>query len=290
VTPPPRHVEDSAIVLDEAKLLYVPVPKAGSTAMLWALLELVDLERDDFIGSAKLEVTRALTIHDLTIWGNERRLVDRPAEDVQAIFDSPDWLTFTIVRDPVPRIWSAWVSKILLHDPRFVSAYGSEEWFPEPPRSAREVVEAFRHFVAALPDRPAEWHDPHWSSQADLVGGGTVDYDLVGRVENFGGVVEVVDAHLRARGRGGLTVRRENPSLVAFVPAVLDAESWELCAAATERDREAFGYGLVPRASGEPDPSWVTDVESRIPAIHAVIERNERIGDLKELLTRSRAL
>jgi hypothetical protein len=107
VTALPGYVESSAIVLDDVQLVYVPVPKAGSTAMLWALLELVELERADFTRSPKLEVTRSLTIHDTTVWGGQHRFRGR---DVPAIFDSGDWLTFTVVRDPVQRIWSAWVS------------------------------------------------------------------------------------------------------------------------------------------------------------------------------------
>ena len=285
----PRHVTEAAVVLDEVELLYVPVPKAGSTALLWALLGLAELESEAFNGSTKLEVTRALTIHDTTIWGSAHRLASRSDEDVAALFESADWLTVTVVREPVRRIWSAWVSKILLRDPRFVAAYGGEDWFPDPPLSARQVVASFRRFVDVLADRPEEWHDPHWSSQADLVGSGELDYDVVGRVEEISAVLRVVDTHLRARGRDGLTLPYANPSLVPFVPEVLDLESWERCAVLTASDKGAFGYEHVPRATAEPDASWVAEVEGRIPAILAVIERNERIGDLKQLVRRSRA-
>jgi hypothetical protein len=83
----PPHVESAAIVLDELQLVYVPVPKAGSTATLWALFELVvGLDRDEFIRSPKLEVTRALTIHDTSIWGSRHRL---DARSGSSLFDSP---------------------------------------------------------------------------------------------------------------------------------------------------------------------------------------------------------
>ena len=282
----PRHVEDSAIVLDDVKLVYVPVPKAGSTAMLWALLELVELERDDFTRSPKLEVTPSLTIHDTTIWGGKHGLRGR---DARAIFDSDDWLTFTLVRDPLPRIWSAWVSKIMLRDPRFVAAYGDEEWFPKTPGSAEEIVEAFRRFVAVLVDLPSDLHDPHWSSQAELLGIGSLTYDVVGRIEDLPAALERVDAHLRAHGQDGLTPRRENPSLLSFVPEILDRDSWGHCAELTLRDRDVFGYRLPPLSTDDPHESWLAEADARIPAIHAVIERNERIGDLKRLVTRSRA-
>ena len=280
----PPHVASAAIVLDELQLVYVPVPKSGSTAMLWALLELSELDRGDFASSPKLEVTRALTIHDTRIWGS-RHLLD--GRDARTLFDSPEWLAFTIVREPVRRIWSAWVSKILLRDPRFVTTFGDEAWFPEPPSSAEDVVRSFRSFVEVLPQRTADWHDPHWSPQAELIGIGGLGYDVVARVEDLPGALDPVTAHLRHRGRE-LRVGRENPSLAAFVPELLDGDAWERCMEMTARDREVFGYEATPRATGDPDQAWVAGVEAIIPAIHAVIERNERIGDLKRLITRSR--
>jgi hypothetical protein len=284
VTALPPHVESAAIVLDDLELVYVPGPKAGSTSMLWALLELVDLDPDDFAQSPKLEVTRALTIHDTRIWERHSLSGGRRAA---APFESDDWLTFTLVREPVRRLWSAWVSKILLRDPRFVTAYGEESWFPEPPRSADDVIGSFRSFVGALSDQPPEWHDPHWSSQAELVGIGELPYDLVARVERLPGDLDSVASHVRARAQRDLQVRRENASLVAFVPELLDRETWERCAAFTARDRETLGYEPVSRATGDPNSRWITEVEASIPAIRAVIERNERIGDLKQLVTRN---
>ncbi len=284
----PAHVEHSAIVLDDVRLLYVPVPKAGSTAVLWALLDLVDLDEDAFTRSTKLETTRALTIHDLSIWGRAYRLEGR-SNDASRIFDSPDWLAFTTVRDPVPRLWSAWVSKVLVRDPRFVRAYGEEAWFPASITTAQEVVASFRSFVAVLSERPAEWHDPHWSSQADLAGIGRLPYDLVARVERLPGELAAVASHLRARGREGLRLRRENPSLVPFVPEILDADAWDRCAAFTERDREVLGYAMPERGAGVPADAWLREVDLRLPGIQAVIQRNERIGDLKRLLASTRA-
>jgi Sulfotransferase family len=285
VTGLPPHVQSSALVLDNVKLVYVPVPKAGSTAMLWALLELVELEPEDFLMSTKLEVTRSLTVHDLTIWRKDQLA---HARSRRALFESDDWLTFTLIREPVRRLWSAWVSKVLVRDPRFVAAYGDESWFPEPPESADDVVRSFRFFVEVLVDRPAEWHDPHWSSQADLVGIGELHYDVVARVEQLPGDLDPVAAHLRERGRGALRLRRENASLVAFVPEILDRETWERCAAYTASDRRVFGYEAIALAEGDPGEDWVAQVEASLPAIRAVIERNERIGDMKRLVTRTR--
>ena len=112
-------------------------PKAGSTAVLWGLLELTDLDPAAFRHSTKLETTRALTIHDASIWGSAYRL-DPRRRDPRELFAAKDWLSFTVVRDPMRRIWSAWVAKILVRDPRFVRQYGAESGFPN--RRARRTT------------------------------------------------------------------------------------------------------------------------------------------------------
>ena len=288
-TPPfTPHVWRSALVFDDYQLVYVPVPKSGSTSLLWALADLAELQRDAFEQSVKLEVTRALTVHDMSIWGKAHRLETRRIREARRLFESENWLTFTFVREPVRRLWSAWVSKILFQDPRFVAAFGAEDWFPGVLVSADDIVASFRRFVRVLPERPASWHDPHWSSQHELLGMSELRYGLIGRVEDLPAALAPIDAHLRNHGRDGLHVRRENESLLAFVPELLEPDDWESCEVFTRRDREAFGYDLQPRPRGDVDERWIRDAELQLPAIQAVVERNERIGDLKHVATSSR--
>jgi hypothetical protein len=280
----PGHVKRAAIVINDARLVYVPIPKAGSTAVLWALLDLVELEPGNFTRSSKLETTRALTIHDQSIWGRAHRLEGRSGRPRREVLDADDWLAFTVVRDPVRRLWSAWVSKLLLRDPRFVAMYGAEPWFPTPPRSANDVLDGFRAFVEVLDERPTEWHDPHWSSQSELAGMRALRYDLVAQVERLPGDLEPVNQHLAGVGLGLLRLRRENSSLVPFTSLALDAETWDRCAAFTATDRDVLGYEMPELGGADRDREWSATVEARLPGIHAIIERNERIGDMKQLL------
>ena len=284
----PEHVLQNAVVLESAKLLYVPVPRAGSTAVLWALASSEGLTAEDFHESAKLEVTRALTIHDLTRWGDGHRLTGRSARELDEILRSGEWFRFTVVRGPVRRLWSAWVTKLLLRDPRFVVAFGSEDWFPHSVGDAHEVAAAFRRFVAVLAHRPAEWHDPHWSGQVELAGIGELEYGVVARMENLPAALGPVDERLRRHGRDALGLGRTNASVLPFTPALLDPETADACAAWTERDRNVLGYPAV--AAGDvPDEEWFAAADATLPAIRAAAERNERIGDLRALLRRSRA-
>jgi hypothetical protein len=258
--------------------------------VLWALANLAGFGVEHFMESSKFETTRGLTIHHMSLLGSSHRLDGRSSHDILRLFESAEWLTFALVREPVRRMWSAWVSKILLRELRFTIACGRENWFPPVPDSADNVVRSFRLFVEAISGRRRAWPDRRWASQADLLAVHRLRYDVVGRVEGLPSVLAPVDEHLRAQGAGLLALGPENRSLVTFTPEVLDFPPRERLSTFTDLDRRAFGYDTVPPGAGEePGDHWRAEVEARPPAIRAIIERNECIGDLVRLATRSRA-
>ena len=67
----------TAVAFDDIRLAYVPVPKAASTSILTALFDVAGLNREDRTRSRKLEVTRGLTVHDGSLWGQSHRLLGR---------------------------------------------------------------------------------------------------------------------------------------------------------------------------------------------------------------------
>lgn len=267
----------AAVVLEELRLVDVPVPKAGSTAILWVLAELAGLTSDDFADSRKLEVTRQLAVHDMSIWGRSHRLEGLSPKEVELILGSDEWFRFSVVREPVRRLWSAWVSKILMRDPRFVRTFGGEDWFPQQPSSWEDVVELFRQFVRILPRRPTDWHDPHWSPQVDLMGLADVEYSHAGRVEQLEDTFAVLRDYLSSRGAQLPLPERANPSLLPFVSGLLDASALDASNLWVACDREAFGY-LPPAGAEEgPDERWRKVADTNIPAIrHRRAERADR--------------
>lgn len=277
----PEHLLRTAFVFDDLRVLFAPVPKAGSTAILRALAEVVGLKPEDFARSRKLEVTRSLAVHDGAVWGSSYRLEGRSADALDEILGSGDWLRVTVVREPGRRLWSAWVSKVLVRDPRFVSAFG-ESWFPAVPATAHDILGSFRTFVRTLPE--VDRHDPHWLPQADLVGAGAIEYDHVGRVEELDRTAAVLGERVSSWGRTLPALRRENPTILPFTPAVFDRLALAACTHWTEPDRAAFGYEPLAPVAEEPEAAWFAAVEAAIPAVRAVIERNERFGDLHRLL------
>jgi Sulfotransferase family len=280
----PGHVLREAVVFDDLRLLYVPVPKAASTTILWALAKAAGLRSGDFLRSRKLEVTRALAIHDTSLWGREHRLAGRGSKELERILWSDEWFRVSIVRDPARRLWSAWVSKVLARDPRFVARFGSEDWFPRPPGAAEDVVHSFRRFVRILPTRAADWHDPHWSPQVDLLGLESIEYGHVGRLERLDDTVSQLEDYVVTRGHTLQLPAPESPSLIPFDLGVLDGPALEACNNWTAKDREAFAYEALVDAPRACDPAWVAAVEGALPAIRAVIARNERITDLRRML------
>jgi len=105
-------------------------------------------------------------------------------------------------------------------------------------------------------------------------------------MEDLGAVLSVVDGHLRRHGRAPLVLGAENASLLPFTRGALDAETAAASADWAARDRTVLGYPPVP---ADLDGEWVAAVPAALRAIDAVAARNERIGDLRDLIRRSRA-
>jgi hypothetical protein len=281
------HALESGIVLSELRVLYVPVPKAASTTILWTLARLAGLEAAAFERSTKLEVTRELAVHDLSIWGSEHVLAGRSDAEVEEILRSERWFRFTVVREPTRRLWSAWVSKLLVRDPRFVATYGQEDWFPARARSSGDVVAAFRRFVRVLPARAPEWHDPHWAPQAEQASIGDVTYSHVGRAERLDETFSALADAVEIPGAID-PPPRANESPLPFAPELFDSATLEASDALAAPDRDAFGFERPTAAGDEPPPQWHARVDASLGAIGALTDRNDRIGDLKRLLEESR--
>jgi hypothetical protein len=277
----PGYVLRSAFVFEELRLLFVPVPKAATTALLDALAEVVGIRTTEIARSRKFEATRSLAIHDGSLWGASFRLEARPEEECGEILGSEDWLRVTVVREPARRLWSAWVSKVLVRDPRFVASFG-ESWFPAVPASTQDVLDSFRAFVQGL--ATASRQDVHWLPQAGLVEPSSVPYQHVGRVEELERTTAILASRVQEAGASLPTIRHENPSILPFAPELFDRPTLAAALRWTASDRSEFGYEPLEPTGDAPDARWFAAVDAALPALRAVIERNQRIGDLAALL------
>jgi hypothetical protein len=272
-----NHVLQRTVVLPELRLLFLPVPKAGCTSMLWTLSELAGIPAERFARSSLAEVTPALTVHDMGPWEGHR-LADFEGPERERVLTEDGWLRFSIVRDPVRRLWSAWQTKLLLREPRFVDAFGDQPWFPRAPERPGDLVEDFRAFVAAL--RSGSVEDVHWAVQHDLVE--QVPLTHVGCVERLDETLALLRRHVGDRWPGDPA--RENRSPVSMPADAYDEAGAEALRARYAQDLDAYGYEVPPPAA---DPEWEDRVAPLLPLLRSMTQQHARIGQLQQQLRRA---
>jgi Sulfotransferase family len=277
---PWRHVLTRTVVLPEQKILVLGVPKTGWTSMLWGLAELAGVDLDRFGDSTSTEVSPAMAVHDMHQWPERFRFGSYSAGDRREILADDDWFRFALVRDPAPRLWSAWQSKLLLREPRYVELFAAAPWFPGLPETPEGLVDDFRRFVAALGDPAME--DVHWGRQSDLTR--LLPLHHVGRIEDLSDTLQALQAHT------GVDVpaptRRENTSPLRLPAHAFDEAALDKLRTWYAGDYDQFGYS-VPEAASEDDPVWREQAAAVIPLLGTVIERHRRIGDLSRLARRA---
>ena len=276
-----RHVELRTVVLSELKILFLPIPKGGCTSTLWLLSELAGIPSETFLHSMLPEVSPALTVHDMSLWGEGRRLADYEGEERKRVLEEDGWLRFAVVRHPGRRLWSAWQSKILLREPRFVALFAEEPWFPRLPGDPLEVVEDFRRFVAALPSGEVE--DVHWAVQSGLAK--QLPLSHVGRVEHLDETLALLSEHVGHEV--GPAARRENRMALPMPPFAYDEAARDVLLTLYAEDFAQYGYE-ADEAPADPKSKaeWSERVAPLLPVLEDTIEKHARIGQLHRVASR----
>ena len=261
-----------------------PIPKGGSTSVLWLLSELAGTEPEIFLNSTLPEVSPSLTVHDMSLWPEGLRLTDYERDERRQVLEESGWFRFSVVRNPATRLWSAWQSKILLREPRFVEEFGEEPWFPRLPEEPLEVVEDFRRFVTALPGGDVE--DVHWAVQHDLAK--QLPLDHVGRIERLDETFALLSEHV-GRDLGSAT-RRENRVALPLPSFAYDDEARTILLARYADDFEHYGYD-AETASADPDTEreWSAEIAPLLPILRDTIQKHDRIGQLHRVASRVQA-
>jgi hypothetical protein len=281
-----RHVELRTVVLPKLHVVFLPIPKAGCTSVLWLLAELAGIAPDAFPHSALPEVSPALTVHDMSLWGAGHRLVDYEGEERERVLTEEGWFRFTVVRHPGNRLWSAWQSKLLLREPRFLARFGDEPWFPRVPEEPADLIADFRRFVAALPSGKAE--DVHWAVQHDLVA--QVPLGHVGRVEHLDDTLALLRAHVLADLWPAET-GRENRASFPMPPAPYDSAAAAVLIDRYGPDFTHYGYDAARAPDDDAvNADWAAEVAPLLPLLRETIERHARIGQLHDVARRVQTL
>jgi Sulfotransferase family len=281
LTSHPWHVRYRSVVLPKYKLLYVPVPKAGCTSLLWLLARLGGRDEADFETSRSPSVSPDMLVHDLSVWDPAGRLSEYPDDRAEEMWTGDDWFRFTVVREPAARIWSAWQSKLLLREPGFVRRFEATGWIPDPPTSATQVRDEFGRFLRGVADSgPDSPRDVHWATQAAIVG--QLPLTHVGRIAELSRTLDRLRAWV---GVDLPDLPTANPSPLRFASALLDDDARRTLNGLTAMDRERFGY---PPVAAPTDPAdelarWQAAVEPMLPLVRELIQRHRRIDQLARL-------
>lgn len=279
------HVERRTIVLPEQRVLFLPMPKSGCTSTLWLLAELAGIRPEIFAQSAQPEVSPALTIHDVNLWGEGHSLGDYEGAERERVLAEDGWLRFTVVRHPAPRLWSAWQSKLLLREPRFLTTFGDEPWFPRLPSNPAALVEDFRRFVAVLPGGAVE--DVHWAVQHDLAA--QLPLTHVGRLEGLDQTLTLLRAHLSKEVE--LPAGEENRTALPLPPGAYDDTALAVLHERYREDFHRYGYEpLEPSQDDEAVARWAEAVAPLLPVLRDAIDRNARIGQLHRIARHTSSL
>ena len=275
-TPPfARHVAQRTVVLEDLKVLFLPIPKSACTTILWLLAEMAGIPADRFERSLQPEVSPALTVHDMSLWEPQHRLSFYTGDARERVLTEDGWLRFAVVRDPSTRVWSAWQSKLLLREPRFFDEFGDGPYFPRIPDQPYDLVEDFRAFVAAL-NAPQPPVDVHWAVQHDLIR--QLPLNHIGRVEAFGETMQVLRDHV-GEARWPHTKRRENRTPFSLPPAAYDEATAAILSDVYRADAEAFGYELPPApGASDQQAAWEERVAPLLGMARNAIDEHGRVG------------
>lgn len=280
----PRRRKNATYVLPQWKLVYVSTPKAACTAIKWLIADALAVDPWLFYQSLKPETTRETTIHqERWKWADVvPRLKNLTEAQREEITPENGWMVFSMTRHPAARLWSAWQSKLLLREPRFMAQFKGAEWLPRIPAGTDEVIEDWERFVTAIDADPelAILSDNHFAPQSRLLNLPKTPYTHLYDTSEFSTMLRDLEAHLRQHGfTGTLTPRRSNETPLPAIERVFTPAVLEVIATRFAPDFTKLGYPQSPPAkvrTGE----WDRDL---MAAVALIADRNQRIGDLSRL-------
>jgi hypothetical protein len=259
-------------------LMYVPTPKVACTSLKWWFAMLLGIPRDKFDGVDSGESDPELVIHDVLYrFAPQAACVDADVL-AQSIGDDSTF-RFAVVRNPYQRIFSAWQSKLLVHEPQQSKLYRDCVFFGMPMNTPADIALGFEGFLEHLAgSEPPVFGDPHWTPQVDLLRPDVVPYTYVAQIERKESLLAALQAHLGDDAVDPFGGSRANESLLHYSPQFFTKRAEALTQQLYAADFERFGYSMaLPEARGS-----VTDaeLEMALRAVKLIRGRHERIAQV----------
>ncbi len=282
------HLAYASFYSERLRLHYIAIPKAACTALKWWLAALEGISFTEADVRDSWENEPELLIHDLVqkaaphIQSFDLRALDRACADASVF-------RFAVVRNPYPRVFSAWISKLAIQEANQVAAYADAAFLKLPITDRESLAIAFEAFLRHLAEHeaPDTWRNAHWAPQSRLLAPERIAYSQIFSVEDLGGMMEVLHAHLAPLGQDIPPLGRHNEALLPYAADYLTPTSQELIAQLYAEDFAAFGYDSRVPPPGRPLSD--EEVRARLSALSHLIGRNRRWGELHQVLAEERA-
>jgi hypothetical protein len=275
-----------AFVVPELKILYISVAKNACTTIKWLVAELAGEDPAQFRLGVGPYVTKDEGIHVRSRWKHTPTLNEIPTEMRAQIHPDNGWFVFGVVRDPRPRLFSAWQNKFLMRNPAYIQ-WRDEPWYPRIPQTPEHVVEDFATFVELMhthPDAPV-LDDAHFQQQVPYLAEDVVPYSAVYDIGRLGVMRDDLEAHVRAQGwTGDVRLGRSNDTPLRATADVFAGPVRERVDAFFSDDLERYGH-LWDVSRLESVPPWSSDA---MAALRAQIALSERICELIGLVKQAR--
>jgi hypothetical protein len=237
----PNAVGRSTLVAPRLKVMYTPTTKVACTTIKWMLAEAEgSLNLDVIPRLLAANMHRSQTIHNRHVSGLQK-LNELPEHQIEEILSSSDWVRLAALRDPIARSYSAWENRIFMRAPGRTD--GGFELSPDVVEDGCiNMTASFALFSQAVQEHTqAFMRDHHFVPQSQVVRRDAVNYDMVVRVDEPGGV-DTIAALFRERSGKDIQPKRHNESIGVPLDRACDAATAQRLMAVYASDYEAFGF------------------------------------------------
>ena len=231
-----RRIGYASYVNLKRRYLYYQVSKAGCTTMKWLLHDVEELPPINYLIGTQREARRDMFIHERSNISIPS-LLDLDDTTQEHVLNSPDFMRFTVVRNPYARLESAWRDKVELCAPTY-------ERYTLAIKGQLPEGNEFRVLSSLSGNLLPPWRMRIWQI-AIPIGGckqcrlvrGTLNFTHVGRLEEFSAIVRAFLAHCGNSGLKSKVPMNRMPGSSHYNQAIAD-RVYQLY----RRDSTAFDY------------------------------------------------
>lgn len=238
-----RFAADILVRIPQWKLSYFAVPRAANTSIKLTLATALGYQEGFFMQSCWPHSTAALGVHNrqLAPWSMD---ASNPNLWLRDNLDH-NWLAFTVVREPLQRLWSSWILLVLLEEPhlRAVGWHVACKGDLESATSFAEIVDAFQEFLNSEDFMNLTKHDVHFIPQSTLLAE-VLPFVKGWRLDQMAELQSSLDRHLKSYGVAIPEIRRSNESLLP--PDLCNLENLNIAHALEVYEEDYSSFDFLP--------------------------------------------